>query len=175
MCQFHSYFFWAFFSTMAYHRILNIVPCAVQQDLVVYPFFQLLTSPSRNWKFTSHFNTHKLMIRKLRPPQVTVFQSNRRSCSLGTSHRWLYLPPNHSSLIFLCLSKWHQYTPSPCQNSEQRSLEMLLCSGAQSPDRGKGERNTQKRLQGKEEIYLSLSVDRMTRYAGLTQTCHQNS
>ena len=24
---------------MVYHRMLNIVPCALQQDLVVYPFF----------------------------------------------------------------------------------------------------------------------------------------
>ena len=29
-------FFYVFFSIMAYRRILNIVPCALQQDLVVY-------------------------------------------------------------------------------------------------------------------------------------------
>ena len=29
-------FFFIFFSIMVYHRILNIVPCALQQDLVVY-------------------------------------------------------------------------------------------------------------------------------------------
>ena len=29
---------------MVYHRILNIVPCAIQQDLLVYPFFILLVS-----------------------------------------------------------------------------------------------------------------------------------
>ena len=29
-------FFFILFSIMVYHRILNIVPCAVQQDLVVY-------------------------------------------------------------------------------------------------------------------------------------------
>ena len=29
-------FFFIFFSTMAYPRILNIVPCAIQWDLVVY-------------------------------------------------------------------------------------------------------------------------------------------
>ena len=27
-----------YFSIMVYHRILNIVPCAIEQDLVVYPF-----------------------------------------------------------------------------------------------------------------------------------------
>ena len=26
---------------MIYHRILNIVPCAIQQDLVIYPFYCL--------------------------------------------------------------------------------------------------------------------------------------
>ena len=30
-------FFFIFFSTMVYHRILNIVPCAIQKDLVPYP------------------------------------------------------------------------------------------------------------------------------------------
>ena len=34
----HIYtFFFIFFSIMVYHRILNIVPCAIQQDLVGYP------------------------------------------------------------------------------------------------------------------------------------------
>ena len=27
------------FSTLVYHKILNIVPCAIQENLVVYPFF----------------------------------------------------------------------------------------------------------------------------------------
>ena len=31
-------FFFIFFSTMVYHRILNIAPCAIQWDLVVYTF-----------------------------------------------------------------------------------------------------------------------------------------
>ena len=30
-------FFFLFFSIMAYHSILNTVPCAMQYDLVVYP------------------------------------------------------------------------------------------------------------------------------------------
>lgn len=30
-------FFLIFLSTMVYARILNVVPCATQQDLVVYP------------------------------------------------------------------------------------------------------------------------------------------
>ena len=35
----HMYtFFFIFFSIMVYHRILNIFPCAIQWDLVVYPF-----------------------------------------------------------------------------------------------------------------------------------------
>ena len=32
-------FFFIFFSIMVYHRILNIVPCAIQEDFVVYPFY----------------------------------------------------------------------------------------------------------------------------------------
>ena len=32
-------FFFIFFSIIVYHRILNIVPCAIQQDFVVYPFY----------------------------------------------------------------------------------------------------------------------------------------
>ena len=40
----HRYTFsFAFFSMMAYHRILNIVPCAVQQDLNVYPPYIFLS------------------------------------------------------------------------------------------------------------------------------------
>ena len=30
-------YFFILFSIMVYHRLLNIVPCATQQDLVVYP------------------------------------------------------------------------------------------------------------------------------------------
>ena len=33
----HTHSFFIFFSIMVYHRILNIVPCAIQQDLVGYP------------------------------------------------------------------------------------------------------------------------------------------
>ena len=32
----HTFFFKIFLSIMAYYRILNIVPCAIQQDIVVY-------------------------------------------------------------------------------------------------------------------------------------------
>ena len=35
----HAYFI--FFTIMAYHGILTLVPCAVQYDLVVYPFYIL--------------------------------------------------------------------------------------------------------------------------------------
>ena len=31
-------FFIIFFSIMVYYRIMNVVPCVTQQDLVVYPF-----------------------------------------------------------------------------------------------------------------------------------------
>ena len=31
--------FFIFFPVMIYYRILNIVPCAIQQDLVVYPIY----------------------------------------------------------------------------------------------------------------------------------------
>ena len=32
----HIYSFLTLFSIVAYHRILNIVPCAIQEDFVVY-------------------------------------------------------------------------------------------------------------------------------------------
>ena len=32
-------YIYTFFSILAYHRILNIVPCAIQKDLVVYPSY----------------------------------------------------------------------------------------------------------------------------------------
>ena len=35
----HMYtFFLIFFSMMVYCRTLNIAPCAIQEDLIVYPF-----------------------------------------------------------------------------------------------------------------------------------------
>ena len=38
-------FFFIFFSILVYHKVLNIVPCAIQQDLVVYPFYIHLGFP----------------------------------------------------------------------------------------------------------------------------------
>ena len=32
-------FFFVFFSIIVYHRILNVVTCSIQQDLVAYPFY----------------------------------------------------------------------------------------------------------------------------------------
>ena len=37
-------FFFIFFSIVAYHRLLNIVPCATQWDLVVYLFSNIQAS-----------------------------------------------------------------------------------------------------------------------------------
>ena len=37
----HIYFF-VFFSITVYYRILNIIPCVTQEDLVVYPFYMSL-------------------------------------------------------------------------------------------------------------------------------------
>ena len=36
------YIFFFVFSIMVYHRVLNIVPCAIQQVLVVYPLYTKL-------------------------------------------------------------------------------------------------------------------------------------
>ena len=33
-------FFFLFFSIMIYHRMLSIVPCALHEDLDVYPFYR---------------------------------------------------------------------------------------------------------------------------------------
>ena len=38
---------------MVYHRILNIVPCAIQSDLVVYPFY-IYQFSSANPNLTLH-------------------------------------------------------------------------------------------------------------------------
>ena len=35
----HIFILFQILSHIDYHRILNIVPCAIQQDLVVYPFY----------------------------------------------------------------------------------------------------------------------------------------
>ena len=35
----HTHILLIFFSITVYHRILNIVPCAIQQELGVYPFY----------------------------------------------------------------------------------------------------------------------------------------
>ena len=63
LCQFLVYskviqlyiytFFFIFFSIMVYYRTLNIVPCAIQQDLVVYPFY-IYQFASANSKFPIH-------------------------------------------------------------------------------------------------------------------------
>ena len=46
----YSFFFFIFFSVMVYCRILNIVPCAVQQDLVFHLFYvQQFVSQVAQW------------------------------------------------------------------------------------------------------------------------------
>ena len=62
----HMYtFFFILFSIMVYHRILNIVPCAVQQDLVVYPSYIQFASANpklMNSAFlTSHIHIYRAM------------------------------------------------------------------------------------------------------------------
>ena len=37
--QLYMYIYLISFCTMIYYRILNIVPCAIQKDLVVYLFY----------------------------------------------------------------------------------------------------------------------------------------
>ena len=57
----YTVFFKIFFSIMVYHRILNIVPCAIQQDLVVYPFYiYKLTSADSNLPLHSSPNPRPL-------------------------------------------------------------------------------------------------------------------
>ena len=47
-------FFFIFLSIMGYHRTLNTVPCAIQEDLVVYPF--------SIWSFASTNRVANLML-----------------------------------------------------------------------------------------------------------------
>ena len=52
------YIFFSYsFSTVAYHRILNIVLCDTQQDLFVYPFYTC-QSASTNPKFPIHLSAN---------------------------------------------------------------------------------------------------------------------
>ena len=37
--RFYISYIWIFFSIMVYHEVLNIVPWAIQKDLVVYLFY----------------------------------------------------------------------------------------------------------------------------------------
>ena len=60
------------FSTMAYHRILNIVLCDIQQDLSVYPFY------------TCQFASTN--------PKLPIHLSSILSTLLG----------NHASVLFVC-------------------------------------------------------------------------
>ena len=39
MCVCIHPFFFIFFFIVVYHRILNIIPCAIQKDLVIYLFY----------------------------------------------------------------------------------------------------------------------------------------
>ena len=41
-------FFFIFFSIVVYHRIVNIVPCAVQWDLVVYRISLFLLTKAKD-------------------------------------------------------------------------------------------------------------------------------
>ena len=43
--------FFLFFSIMVYHRIMNIILCAIQSDLVVHPFY-IEEFPSASSKFS---------------------------------------------------------------------------------------------------------------------------
>ena len=45
--------FFLFFPIIVYHRTLNIVPCAMQEDLVIYPFY-IQQFASANPKFPVH-------------------------------------------------------------------------------------------------------------------------
>ena len=43
MTQLYTYtFFFIFFSIMVYNRILNIVPCVIQEDFIAYSYFGLI-------------------------------------------------------------------------------------------------------------------------------------
>ena len=84
----HTYtFFLILFSTMVYHRVFNIVPCAIQEEFVVYPSY-IYQSASAN---------PKLPIHPLQPPpswqpQVCSLCNELLSKSVVLQH-WLYTDP----------------------------------------------------------------------------------
>ena len=53
MIQLYITFFFIFISIIVYHRVLNIVPCATQQELIVYPF-SIKEFASANTKLPLH-------------------------------------------------------------------------------------------------------------------------
>ena len=51
----HTYMlFFILLSIMVYHRRLNIVPCSVQWDLVIYPFYLYQIAPGNSKSALSH-------------------------------------------------------------------------------------------------------------------------
>ena len=57
------FFFFKFFPIMVYHRILSIAPCAIQQDLVVYPLHLLIpNSQSIPLPYPLHLSNHKSVL-----------------------------------------------------------------------------------------------------------------
>ena len=86
--------FLKFFSILVYHRMLNLVPCAVQEDLIVYPSYTRQFA-SANPKLS----THPFPTPASRPP----WQS--QVCSL---HLSLFLFPRSVHLCHILASthKW---------------------------------------------------------------------
>ena len=101
----HTFFF-VFFPIMVYHRILNIVPCATQEDLVAYPFHIMVClcwsqAPSPSVLFT--LGNHKSVLR-------VCYRYVHLGCILDSVCKW-----PHMVFVFLSNlrhSVWQSLGPS---------------------------------------------------------------
>ena len=96
----HTYvFFFIFFPIMVCHRILNIIPCVIQYDLVVYPFFPL------NVKVLSGFPLESLLY----PASCWM---NASPFILTFKHVW-YNDDDTPNLIQVQISLWRYRLQTP--------------------------------------------------------------
>ena len=138
----HTFFF-IFFPIMVYHRILNIVPCATQEDLVAYPSHIMVClcwsqTPSPSTLFT--LGNHKSVLR-------ACYRYVPLGCILGSVCKWPHMvfvflsdfrhsvwrcrttALSHASLwlrsIPLCVYAPHLLYPSICP----RTVTLFPCLG----------------------------------------------
>ena len=79
----HIYILFIFFSIMVYHQLLNIAPCATQQNLVIHPFYI--------YQFASS-NSHSISPSPLSPLPVGNHRSVLHNIYFFMSSISIYIP-----------------------------------------------------------------------------------